>query len=74
MPYGIVSTADHQTTVTLSVLRPIVMQYQFGMEVNAVYFPQLGHLAVLGGRSMVVPIPDHLDWELIVSESDSHRK
>lgn len=57
---------DVQTTVTLSVLRPVVMQYQLGMEANAVYFPQLGHLAVLTGRNMSVPIPPHIDWELIV--------
>lgn len=45
------------------------MQYQIGMEANAVYFPQLGHLAVLTGRNLAYPIPEHINWELFVSSS-----
>jgi hypothetical protein len=38
-----------------------------GDDVNAVYFPQLGHLAVLTNRNMSIEIPAHLEWDLRVS-------
>jgi DNA mismatch repair protein MSH5 len=38
-----------------------------GDDVNAVYFPQLGHLAVLTDRNMSIEIPAHLEWDLRVS-------
>lgn len=57
--------------VTVAVLRPVVEQFRLGTEVNAVYFPQLGHLAILSGRIMANPIPAHLEWELRVSHAKS---
>lgn len=37
-----------------------------GSDVNAVYFPQLGHLAVLTNRNMSIEFPAHLEWDLRV--------
>ena len=48
----------------MAVLQPTVVKYRMGSDVNAVYFPQLGHLAVLTNRNMSVEFPAHLEWEL----------
>jgi hypothetical protein len=50
----------------MAVLQPTMIRYRMGSEVNAVYFPQLGHLAVLTDRNMSVEIPPYLKWELRV--------
>jgi hypothetical protein len=57
---------DKQLQITMAVLRPTVVKYNMGHDVNAVYFPQLGHLAVLTNRNMLVEFPAHLEWELRV--------
>jgi hypothetical protein len=51
----------------MAVLQPTVVKYHMGSDVNAVYFPQLGHLAVLINRNMSIEFPAHLEWELRVS-------
>jgi hypothetical protein len=51
----------------MAVLQPTVVKYHMGSDVNAVYFPQLGHLAVLTNRNMSIEFPAHLEWELRVS-------
>ena len=52
--------------ITIAVLHPTVVKYHMGSDVNAVYFPQLGHLAVLTNRNMSIEFPAHLEWELRV--------
>ena len=53
--------------ITMAVLQPTVVKYHMGSDVNAVYFPQLGHLAVLTNRNMSIEFPAYLEWELRVS-------
>jgi hypothetical protein len=56
----------------MAVLQPTVVKYHMGSDVNAVYFPQLGHLAVLTNRNMSIEFPAHLEWELRVSPALQH--